>query len=128
MKTSRKKEWFDDETFWKEFYDFMFDEKRFVDAVEQVDKALNLTEPRGKSALDLCCGPGRCAVVLAQRRFRVTGVDKTKYLLGKARQRAKAAGVEVEWVQQDMRDFIRPDSFDLVISMFTSFGYFDKII
>ena len=75
--------------------------------------------------LDLCCGPGRCSVALAKKGFAVTGVDRTKYLLDKARKRARAARVKIEWVQQDMRDFVRPDSFALVLSMFTSFGYFD---
>jgi len=34
--------------------------------------------------------------------------------------------VEVEWVQKDMREFCRSDAFDLVINMFTSFGYFEN--
>jgi 2-polyprenyl-3-methyl-5-hydroxy-6-metoxy-1,4-benzoquinol methylase len=125
MKTTRKKEWFDDDSFWRELYPFMFSKKRIAEADEQVAKALALIKPPGKSVLDLCCGPGRCSVSLAKRGFSVTGVDRTKYLLDKARAKARAAHVKIEWVQKDMRDFVRPDSFALVISMFTSFGYFD---
>jgi SAM-dependent methyltransferase len=126
MKTAkRKKEWFDDDSFWRELYPFMFPEKRVADADEQVAKALALTKPPGKSVLDLCCGPGRCSIALAKKGFRVTGVDKTTYLLNKARAKAKAARVNIEWVREDMRDFVRPASFALVLSMFTSFGYFD---
>jgi SAM-dependent methyltransferase len=33
--------------------------------------------------------------------------------------------VRIEWVRQDMRDFVRPEAFDVALSMFTSFGYFD---
>jgi SAM-dependent methyltransferase len=125
MKTTRKKEWFDDDSFWRELYPFMFSERRIAEADEQVAKVLALTKPSGKSVLDLCCGPGRCSVSLAKRGFSVTGVDKTKYLLDKARAQGRAAHVKIEWVQKDMRDFVRPGSFALVISMFTSFGYFD---
>ena len=126
MKTAkRKKEWFDDDSFWRELYPFLFPEKRVADADEQVAKALALTKPPGKSVLDLCCGPGRCSIALAKKGFRVTGVDKTTYLLNKARAKAKAARVNIEWVREDMRDFVRPASFALVLSMFTSFGYFD---
>jgi SAM-dependent methyltransferase len=126
MKTAkRKKEWFDDDSFWRELYPFMFPEKRVAAADEQVAKALALTKPPGKSVLDLCCGPGRCSIALAKKGFRVTGVDKTTYLLNKARAKAKAARVNIEWVREDMRDFVRPASFALVLSMFTSFGYFD---
>jgi len=126
MKTKkRKNEWFDDDSFWRELYPFMFPEKRIADAHEQIAKALALTKPAGKSVLDLCCGPGRCSIGLAKKGFSVTGVDKTKYLLDKARAKARAARVKIEWVQKDMRDFVRPDSFSLALSMFTSFGYFD---
>lgn len=125
MSTSRKREWFDDDALWRELYPFMFPEHRFAAAPEQVDKALALTDPGGKDALDLCCGPGRCSVALAQRGFRVTGVDRTEFLLRKARGKARAAKVKIEWVQADMRDFERAESFDLALSMFTSFGYFD---
>ena len=123
--TKRKKEWFDDDSFWRELYPFMFPKERMAIAEEQIEKALALTKPLGKSALDLCCGPGRCSIALAKRGFAVTGVDRTKYLLDKARAKAVAAGVEIEWVQKDMRDFVRQDAFALVLSMFTSFGYFD---
>ena len=52
-------------------------------------------------------------------------MDRTALYLEKAREKALSEDVEVEWVQSDMREFIRPDSFDLVVSMFTSFGYFE---
>jgi SAM-dependent methyltransferase len=125
MKTRNKKEWFDDDSFWRESFSFIFPKERFAVASEEVDQALRLTRPKGKKVLDLCCGPGRCAIALAVRRFDVTGVDRTKYLLDKARARARKAGVKVEWVQQDMRDFIRPNFFDLILNMFTSFGFFE---
>jgi SAM-dependent methyltransferase len=125
MKTTRKKEWFDDDSFWRELYPFMFSEERIADADEQMKKALALTEPAGTSVLDLCCGPGRCSIALAKRGFSVTGVDRTKYLLDKARAHARAAHVKIEWARKDMRDFVRPGAFGLVLSMFSSFGYFD---
>lgn len=126
MNARRKKEWFDDDTFWRELYPFMFPERRFADAAAQIGQVLELTKPKGKAVLDLGCGPGRWAIPLAQKGFSVTGVDRTKFLLSVARAKAKAARVKIEWVRADMRDFRRPDSFDLVLSMLTSFGYFDR--
>jgi hypothetical protein len=58
MKSTRKKEWFDDDSFWRELYPFMFSEQRIDAADEQVADALALIKPSGKSVLDLCCGPG----------------------------------------------------------------------
>lgn len=118
-------DWYEDESFWETFYPFLFPEERFEAAVEQVEKILQLVHFQGQSVLDLACGPGRHAIELAKRGLRVTGVDRSPFLLEKAKTRASEAGVEVEWVQKDMRDFSRPESFDLLINMFSSFGYFE---
>jgi len=112
--------WFEDETFWREFYPVMFPPERFAAASQEVDQILLLTKPVGPRVLDLCCGPGRHSVEFAKRGLSVTGVDRSAFLLGKARESSDA----VEWVQQDMREFSRPGSFDMVCCLFTSFGYF----
>jgi SAM-dependent methyltransferase len=125
MTEGRAREWFDDDAFWVELYPFMFPEPRFAAAAADADKLVRLASPPGKAILDLCCGPGRFAIALANRGFVVTGVDRTAFLLDKARARAATAGSAIEWVQADMRDFVRPAAFDAVVSMFTSFGYFD---
>ena len=125
MNMKRKREWFDDDALWQRLKPMMFSKERCGDAAEALPKALKLVQPAGKDVLDLCCGPGRWAIPLAQDGFRVTGVDRTKRFLDQARADAKRAGVRIEWVQQDMRDFVRPAAFDLALSMFTSFGYFD---
>jgi ubiquinone/menaquinone biosynthesis C-methylase UbiE len=126
LKRGRSKEWFENEAFWREAYVFMFPDTRIAEATDQMAKALALTSPSGKAVLDLCCGPGRCAVALAKHGLSVTGVDRTKYLLDKARARARQEGVRVKWVQEDMRNFVQKDSYDLALSMFTSFGYFES--
>ncbi len=118
-------EWFEDESFWDTFYQYLFSAERVGAAVEEVEKILALVDFKGSSILDLCCGPGRHAVALAKRGFSVTGVDRTRLLLDKARERGRAENVEVEWVLDDMRSFLREGSYDLALNMFTSFGFFD---
>jgi SAM-dependent methyltransferase len=120
-------EWFENESLWRDFYPFLFAEERIrqgADEVAQVLALAGIEAPAGKAALDLCCGPGRHAVPLAQRGLRVTGVDRAALLLDRARARASLAAVDVEWVQADMREFRRPAAYDLALSLFTSFGYF----
>lgn len=53
-------------------------------------------------ALDLACGEGRNAVWLAERGWRVTGVDFSDVAIAKARQLAASRGVDVEWVVADV--------------------------
>lgn len=55
----------------------------------------------------------------------VSGVDRTRRLLNRAKVSGDARGLYVEWIEADMRDFRRPAAFDLVCSLYTSFGYFD---
>jgi len=117
-------EWFEDEALWIETYPFTFSEQRFAMAEEEVNKIIALVGFQGTSVLDLCCGPGRHAVALAKRGYSVTGVDRSKFLLEKAAERAKAEGVRVEFLQKDIRNFARPAAYDLAMNFFTSFGYF----
>ncbi len=118
--------WFEDETFWEKLYPFLFTGSKLEAAGVEVDSVLQLAGLERGDVLDLACGPGRHSVALAKRGFRVTGVDLSAFLLGKARQRARAQHIDVEWVQEDMRRFVRPEAFDLALSLFTSFGYFEK--
>jgi SAM-dependent methyltransferase len=120
------REWFENEAFWRELYPVMFDETRFAKAGTEVRQILRLAGRRRGAVLDPCCGPGRHAVALAKRGLRVTAVDRTKFLLDKARCCARSARVKVEFVRSDMRDFVRPATFKLALSMWTSFGYFDN--
>ena len=118
--------WFEDESFWHELYPFMFPERKFDIAEDEVSSVVHLAGLERGDVLDLACGPGRHATALGKRGFRVTGVDLSPFLLKMASGLAQAEGVDVEWVRDDMRHFVRPAAFDLVINMFTSFGYFEN--
>jgi SAM-dependent methyltransferase len=121
--TKAPMQWFEDEAFWQTFYPFMFSEQRFAAAPEQVDRVLALSGVQHGAVLDLCCGPARHSALLADKGFAVTAVDRSRFLLNKAREHA--AGRPIEFVESDMREFLRPSTFDLAISLFTSFGYFE---
>ncbi len=117
-------EWFESDDFWRDFYPYMFSAERFAAAPDEVARIIVLARCRGGSLLDLCCGPGRHAVEFAKRGFQVTAVDKSPFLLERAREHASSIGASIEWIKEDMRNFVRPAAFDLVCNLFTSFGYF----
>ena len=71
--------------------------------------------PRGR-ALDVACGLGRNAISLALSGYAVDAMDISDVALAKARERARAAGVEVNWVQTDLeRPDIARDAYDVVV-------------
>jgi len=80
--------------------------------------------PPGGEVLDLACGWGRHSVELARAGFRVTGLDLSETLLARARKRAAAAGIGVDFVRGDMREVPWKERFDAVISLYSSLGYF----
>ncbi|KAF9916138.1 hypothetical protein BX616_004520 [Lobosporangium transversale] len=79
--------------------------------------------------LDLCCGQGRHLLQLAQLYpyLELHGHDQSQYLIELAQSRAAAANVhkQVRFTIGDCCSVPHPDnSFDLVIVMGNSFGYF----
>ena len=78
--------------------------------------------------LDLCCGQGRHCLELARRGFgNVTGVDRSRYLIRLARRRARAQGLHVQFKEGEARRVaLKPDSFDSVMLLGNSFGYFEQ--
>jgi SAM-dependent methyltransferase len=54
------------------------------------------------SALEVGCGTGDCSIYLAQQSWKVTGVDFVAKALDKARAKAVAADVSVNFVQADV--------------------------
>ncbi len=74
--------------------------------------------PAGR-ALDIGCGEGRNAVWLAEKGWRVTGVDFSDVALDKARRLAEARAVSVEWVLADLRSYQpEPGVYDLVVVLY----------
>jgi SAM-dependent methyltransferase len=119
-------EWYEDDTFWETFRDYMFNPARLEQTRAEVDQLVALLKlGSGVRVLDLCCGIGRHSLEFARRGFRVTGVDRTVRYLEQARDGAARENLSIEFVHCDMRAFARREAFDGALSMFTSFGYFE---
>jgi len=78
--------------------------------------------------LDLCCGQGRHTLELARRGFsNLVGLDRSHYLINRARNLARTSGFAVAFREGDARRFMFPaDEFDHVILAGNSFGYFES--
>lgn len=92
-----------------------------VDAIERI-----LRLRKDARVLDVACGAGRHSVELARRGYAVTGIDLSEPLLREARAAARRARIRVTFARADMRHLRYASAFDAALSMFTSFGYFDR--
>lgn len=119
-------EWFEDEKFWAAYASTMFDEERWAEVPEIVNRIERLARiTPGAAILDACCGPGRHSIEFASRGYRVTGVDITESYLEAARSSAEGLA-NASFIRADIRAFETRLKFDLAINLFTSFGYFAR--
>ena len=123
-KKRHPKEW------WESYFDAQYlleYEPIFSPARDRADVS-RLIEILGLSAgervLDVPCGQGRHAHLLAEAGFDVTGLDYSKHLLEVAKKRGTASNLR--YVQGDMRTLPAKwtGRFAAVLNLFTSFGFF----
>ena len=112
-------EWF--ESWFGEDYVALYPHRNEAEAERAVTLIADTVGDRAVNAvLDLACGSGRHARYLG-RRWWTSGVDLSEVLL----RIAQKTGTPAKLVRADIRALpYRNDSFDLIVNLFTSFGYF----
>ena len=132
--SNKKADWFENESFWAQYSPVLFDTQRWAEAPTVAEGVLRIVgapldgkKGTGPLLLDAGCGPGRIAVELAMRGARVTGVDLIRPFLSAAQESAQDEGVDLDLEQADLRSFVRPEFFDVAVSLYTSFGYCESI-
>jgi cyclopropane fatty-acyl-phospholipid synthase-like methyltransferase len=78
----------------------------------------------GSEILDAACGAGRHAINFAQKGFIVMGFDLSETMLQIANEDSVKKNLDIVFENADLRAFETNKKFDLVVSLFTSFGYF----
>jgi len=79
--------------------------------------------------LDLACGQGRHSLELARQGYRdVHGLDRSHYLIQKAKAANQKENLSVVFREGDARKLpYAPDTFDVVMILGNSFGYFENV-
>lgn len=110
--------WFD-----SPYYHILYKERDEEEAAFFVDRLVeHLHVKKGERILDLACGKGRHAIQLHRKGFDVTGVDLS---LNNIREAKEHESEGLRFDVHDMRHvYDRAGTFDKVLNLFSSFGYF----
>jgi SAM-dependent methyltransferase len=122
MPYNNSKEWFS-EWFDSPYYHILYRERDDKEAEIFIDKLLSSLKINKKSKImDLACGKGRHAIYLNKKGFNVTGLDLSKENIKYA---SAFSNDSLSFFVHDMRKVFPDSEFDLILNLFTSFGYFE---
>ncbi len=76
-----------------------------------------------RRVLDLACGTGAATVVFAAHGARVVGIDRSPSMLTVAREVETGAGLNIDFIEGDIRTLQVPGPFDLVTCFYDSINY-----
>ncbi|MBS1763715.1 MAG: class I SAM-dependent methyltransferase [Bacteroidetes bacterium] len=117
------KEWFQS-WFDSPYYHILYKHRDESEAAQFIDNLLQYLKPAKRATiLDIACGKGRHSIHLANKGFRVTGIDLSEQNIRHCRQYENDS---LEFYEHDMREIFRTNDYDLALNLFTSFGYFDR--
>ena len=97
------------------------DEKEAQAFIDNLVQHLQIT--KGSKLIDIACGKGRHATYFNSLGLDVVGVDLSPNSIASA---TKNANATLQFSVHDMREVYQENSFDVVTSLFTSFGYFEE--
>ena len=111
--------WFD-----SPYYHQLYSSRDYSEAELFIDNLVALLKPEKDSRfLDLACGKGRHSIYLNEKGFDVTGIDLSPQSIEFAK---RSENENLHFYVHDMRKLFRTNYFDLVLNLFTSFGYFES--
>lgn len=91
--------------------------------VDFIQASLGVT--KGTAVLDVGCGLGQQALEFARRGCLVVALDLALPMITRAAEDAQQEGLRINFLHKDIRDIGFEGTFDAVICVGTTFGFFD---
>jgi ubiquinone/menaquinone biosynthesis C-methylase UbiE len=81
----------------------------------------------GEPVLELACGSGRLTIPLAREGIKITGMDISEDMLDLAKWKASSSGVNLRFLQGDMRSFDLGEKFKLIFIPAQSLSHLHRL-
>ena len=109
------------------YYDLMYQDKDYVGEAQFIQRLIQTYAPATTTILELGCGTGNHAMLLAKEGYQVHGVDLSQEMLGYANERcdrlSPALATRLQFSQGDLRQVRLDRKFDVVLSLFHVMSY-----
>lgn len=119
---SKNPDWFENwfDTTW---YHTLYSDRDYTEASKFIENLIGHLKPKKEAKiLDLACGKGRHAMHINRLGYKVWGVDLSSSSIASAIQ---SENERLRFSVHDMRMVYKPNYFDFIFNLFTSFGYFN---
>lgn len=105
---------------YSKYYNLLYRDKDYSTEVDYVDSLIKRFKASTTSVLDVGCGTGRHAKLLAEKGYTVHGVDLSRQMLEIA---SLSETPELKFSQGDIRNFRLNKRFDTITSLFHVLSY-----
>lgn len=79
-----------------------------------------LPQKKDAKILELCCGTGRLTLPIAKEGYNICGVDYTPSMLKQAKAKASEEGLDINFIEADIRTLNLQEKFDFIFIPFNS--------
>jgi SAM-dependent methyltransferase len=106
-----------------EAYDLLYHSKDYEKECDFIEAVIRRSGCNVEIILDLGCGTGGHALILARRGYKVVGIDRSQDMIDIAKRKAENENLSIEYIKGDITGIDLNRKFDAVISMFAVMGY-----
>jgi len=112
---------------YSKYYDLLYEDKDYKKEAEFIVGIINSNMPDAKTILDMGCGTGHHAALIAQHGYYIDGIDRSQSILEEAEKRKNELKPEIRnrlsYFQGDVCEFRNNKKYDVVTSLFHVMSY-----
>ena len=104
-------------------YDCLYQDKNYNKECDFIETFFPKTSSTASSILDLGCGTGGHSIIMAQRGYSVSGVDRSKEMISIAKKKSGNLNLDINFINSNINNIDLNKRFDVIICMFSVINY-----